>query len=144
MRNLRILNTRERMRVLDELSSRFGPDRMLFAGCSLMEDDSEIWVIKTSCLKQDLSGLDVESLGMMLARKKPLLEPTVNALQMFSSKTEKNAIQLSRQDALKFIRGLDIDVQKPDGLYVVRHSKNALDLGVVEDKKLRRKKCARS
>lgn len=105
-----------------------------------MEDDSEIWVSKTSCLSRDLTGFNVESVGMMFARKKPLLEPTVNALQMFSSKTEKNAIQLSRQDALKFIKSLEINVQKPDGLYVVKHSKNALDLGVVEDKKLRRRK----
>jgi NOL1/NOP2/fmu family ribosome biogenesis protein len=140
MRNLRIMNARESKRMLDELSSRFDIDIKLLSGCSFMEDNGEIWVIRSSCLTHGFQGLSVESAGLLFARKKPALELTVNALQLFCCKTEKNAISLDRADAAGFIKGSRIGVQKPDGTYVVKYLKNPLDLGVVRENKLARKK----
>jgi NOL1/NOP2/fmu family ribosome biogenesis protein len=131
MRALKILNTREKETLLKELCERFGLDIRLFSNYVLLEIEDEIWISNRDILSHDLSSLPVESLGILFARKKHQTEFTVNAIQLFCNDAGKNVIDLSAEDALKFISGLPVPIEMPNGPYIVKCGKSALDYGHV-------------
>lgn len=144
MRALKIMNAREKESLLRELCEKFSLDRKHFDGYVLMENKDEVWISNKSCLTRDLTSFQVDSVGMLFARKKPEVEMTVNAVQLFCSSAyptdAKNILNLGREDALNFIRGLAVPVEMPDSLYIVTYRKSALDLGHVKKNILSRNK----
>jgi len=129
---LKILNTREKEALLEELAERSRVEGKQFKDLVFLESKDEIWVACKQCLMQDFSGFTVESVGMLFARKNKQIELTVNAVQMFYNQTTENTILLDRKESLDFIKALPVAVKKPDGLYIVKHLKNAIDLGCVK------------
>ena len=138
MQQLKILNTREKENLLKDVCEKFGTDAGQFKELVFMESENEIWVASKQCLMQDLGCFTVDSIGMLFARKNKQIELTVNAVQMFCSKSS-NTLNLGTENALTFIQGLSLTIEKPDGVYIVSCRKNALDLGEVKNHWLKRK-----
>jgi len=63
----------------------------------------------------------------------------LNAIQLFFNSAAENTIELSTEEALDFISKQSLSVEKQDGVYLIKHEKNALDLGVVKEGVLSRK-----
>ncbi|MFH1125607.1 MAG: hypothetical protein V1703_00645 [Candidatus Altiarchaeota archaeon] len=138
MRALRILNTKERESLLIALSLKYGIDAKQFNGRVFLEDKDEVWVSSRGCLDANMVGFNVDSVGMLFARKKQQLELTVNAVQLFFSGAGKDAITLGREEAVGFINGSGLKVEKGNGLYIVKHMGSVIDLGCVEEGILKR------
>jgi len=109
----------------------------LFKDTAFIEDRDEVWISSRECLQRNLDGIKVESVGMLFARKKNKLEMTVNAVQLFCSTIK--AIELTREESMKFIEGEPIATRLQDGEYIAGYGKSALDVGVVKQGPLKRR-----
>ena len=70
----------------------------------------------------------------MVARIHGTVKPSTNLLQMFGKLAKRNFLELSREDAIRFIRGEDLDSKEGDDGYVIlKHKGIPLGCGLLKE-----------
>jgi NOL1/NOP2/fmu family ribosome biogenesis protein len=98
-----------RREVLDWWEDRFGIPTKTFEGASFWEKGKgKIWI-----LDDDLeSPVHIEALGMTFLRTRQRhWKPTTNAAQRFGRHATKNVVQLDDEQARRFARGEDQEIE---------------------------------
>jgi NOL1/NOP2/fmu family ribosome biogenesis protein len=141
MHGLMILNSREKNRLLKQLCRPYGLNAGLFKELVLLDDGNLIWTTTRECLDEELNSFSIDSIGLPLARKKDL-KPTVHAVQLFYQNASERTVELTRGEAAAFIRGEAVKTDSSlKGLVLVKHTGDAIDLGLMEEDLLERGGC---
>ncbi len=130
--SLRLLAPEEKGKLVVSLAENFEMAEASLSGYEVVECESEYWAVSSAVLPLPLRKLKVESVGLLLARGREVITPTVAALQLFCEQ-HPDSLVLSRGDALSFIDRKAVAVNVPDGRKVVFYGGHALDLGEVRD-----------
>ena len=137
---LRILNTKEKKGVIGELEQAYDVTLDAVKKMEVLYGDREYFAVTRDCLQQDLTGLDVNALGLRLTVQRGVdYEPTIHAIQVFFNDAGKS-ISLTKNEAKEFIGNHDIKTSALDGKYIVKTAGKAIDLGGVKDNTLRRRR----
>lgn len=139
---LRILNKVEREEALGALETRFGWKKELFEDFGFLQSSDKIWICSKECLKDYVSGLKIETIGLLFARKgyQRDVKPTTNIVQLFGKHTTKNVVELTDEQTYTFLHGLDISDFKSDasdGYVIVRRGEDYLGVAILRQGKLK-------
>lgn len=138
MRQLKILNAKERKELAGILEGEYEADLHAILLYQILKGESEYFIVTRECLEQNLEGFSVDSFGMRLATEdRGKIKPTIHAVQMFYQKAGKK-MELDEQQARKFIKNEETPAGKPDGRYIITHKNKPIDTGQVRDKHLKR------
>ncbi len=78
---------------------------------------------------------DISSIGMLMARVDKSVKPTTNFLQLFGGRADRNAIDLSKERAIAYIRGDDLEADEgSDGYVILRYNGSVLGCGFLKGK----------
>ncbi|MFH1055919.1 MAG: hypothetical protein V1744_07510 [Candidatus Altiarchaeota archaeon] len=94
---LRILNTREKKKLADELNLEYGLNKDTFNSLELLQDGGDFWLTTRQCLQQNLTGLNVDSLGLQIIRNG---RPTIHGVELLFRNA--NMTELTEEEAHQF------------------------------------------
>ena len=102
---------KEREEALSFFCERFSLSRDLFSELGLFQTERKIYA-GTNVSLQDSLFPSAETAGLAFLRPNGVLKPTTDFLQLVGKHARKNFIELSRDDAVRYIQGEDIDLSK--------------------------------
>ncbi len=120
---------------LEYLERRFDLPATLF-------DDFEFYASANGRIilgpKEIDSVLNPDAAGLLIARIGNTVKPSTNLLQAFGGNIKRNALQLGREQAARYIKGLDLDAtpeeigETTDGYVLVKHLNFPLGCGLLQ------------
>ncbi len=128
-------NPEQRQRILAFFEERFGIPPEVFDPYELIVRGRNIWIVARSPHLRQAFSLVPHTVGLRLARETNLgIKPTSYGLQVFGHRATKNRVQLSREQAVRFLRGeelnLEADTPPEPGFVVVSYEGDVLGCGL--------------
>lgn len=122
--NLKILNSREKKKLFKELSEHFGDiDKLDYV--FLMNKKGKIFIINKEIEKLDLDKLRINNLGMYFAKKEDYgIRLSIEGAQLINA--TKNVIEVSPEQADKWMRGEDFEFEGDSKGFVIIKSKDEI------------------
>ena len=138
--NIRFLNSNEKKRLLAELGEKFGISKLDYL---LVETGKgKIRAFSGTLNRDEILRLGeiarVELVGLYLARMDEMsgLRLSMDAIHLLNEQISKNILEISEEDFQKWIRGRVIEIDKEEGVYVVRFKDDFVGCGYLAGKKL--------
>ncbi len=129
-----------RQAVLDYLEQRFGLDPTLLSGYSFWLGTKGRVIIGPGEIPESLS---IDTAGILIARVANNVKPSSNLLQLFGRRMSRGIIQLQREEAHRFMQGLDfplpdyVDVDFDDGYVLLQYLQYPLGCGLLKEGKIK-------
>ena len=136
METLKIMDAREKKELLTKISDAYGIPPEIFSDYEFLEKPERIFITSRASLSINLRNLSIEGLGLSFARISGSIKLTTNAIQLFGRHATKNILDLDNENALKYIRGLDLSglpAKDIFGYVIVRSGKDYLGSGLYKD-----------
>lgn len=133
---LEILNTRKKKDLFKELNELYGIDKAFLKKYNYLERSDKVWIISKNILAKDMRGLNIESIGMLFARRSATIKLTTNAIQLIGKYATKNILELNKKDTYNYLRGLDLaDLNETDvsGYVIVKSGNDFLGCALYKD-----------
>ena len=125
------------MKVIDYFFERFGIEKAVFDGFGIYAGlKGKIYLGPKKLIEKP----NLVTPGVLIARDLKTVKPSTNFIQLFGHLAKKNFVELSKDDAVRFMKGEDLALEKTDaenGYVVVRYENYSLGCGFLEDKNLR-------
>ena len=81
-----------------------------------------------------LKEMNVQSIGIAIARVGRVIKPTSNFLQIFGKYAKKKIVKLDEKEALDYIKGLDIKKDcREKGYVIVKFGEDVLGCGLAKE-----------
>jgi NOL1/NOP2/fmu family ribosome biogenesis protein len=124
MENLRILNKKEKERILNKIKDLFGVKKLNFDYGMLQNKHGKIFLISNDIIRMDLSKLRINELGLYVARLDNELRLTIEGSQLFGEYATKNIYEVNDEEANSWLQGNDIACNKEFNDFVIIKYKN--------------------
>lgn len=130
--NIRFIKTPEKRKIIEKLNEQYGIEDLPYL---LIESGKEKIRAYTGHLSKDeISKITeiakVELIGMYLIREEnDQYRLSMDATLVLSDQINKNMIELDENQFQLWIRGYDLDIKKPKGIYVIRYKNDFIGCG---------------
>ena len=104
---------KEREEALSYFCERFGLSKDIFSELGLFQTERKIYVLTNAGLHDHLFPSS-ETAGLAFLRPNGVFKPTTDFLQLVGKLARKNFVELSREDAERYIHGEDLDLSKKE------------------------------
>ena len=128
MEKLKILNKKETEDILGLIKEQWDAD-MPIQYVYLMNTQDRIYVTSRDVFNLDLDKLKINSVGMYFGEilKGNQLRLSIEGSQLAGPLSKKDVVDLDDEEARKWLRGLDLDIQlESKGFVLVRHGRDFL------------------
>ncbi len=129
MQNLKILNSKERKKILGLLEENWGFNEKLDY-VFLETEKRKIYIAKKEIFDLDTSQLRVNSVGIYFAEARVGIRLSIEGSQIVGPKAAKNVVELDDKEARQWMEGNDLD--KPvetESFVILKHNNDFLGSG---------------
>lgn len=121
------------------LEEKFGIPKNIMKRYLIIERKKKYWIASKDIEKADLTGLKIEAIGILLARKNRQIKPTTDAVQVFGKFATKNCIKLNKKQFEDVLKGMDIQTQQraEDGYVIFFYQKMPIGIGLYRQRKVK-------
>ncbi len=124
MQNLKILNSKEKRNILDNLKEQFQYN-LDMPYTFLMNSEEKIFLVTQDLAKIDLEQLRVNNIGLYFGKKeKDGIRLSIEGSQIVGKNAQKNVLELTEEETMRWFRGLEISVEKDIPGYLLLKNKN--------------------
>lgn len=136
--NLKFIKSSEKKKFLQELKEQFGITKLPYL---LMESGKEkIRAYSGSLSKEELrelsNALYIEGIGIYLIKKESPIRLSFDAPHILKDQISKNVLEITEEDYQNWIRGNDLDIQKPRGTYIISYNGDFVGLGKSNEERI--------
>jgi|SRR3989338_555239 len=131
MNNLRILNSKEKKKIIEQVKNYFGIENLELDYIFLMSDERKVYLVSEDAARVELDMLRVNSLGLYFGAFEDNFRLSIEGSQLIGSKTKKNVVELN--DDTKWLEGNDIEVSGENGLKIVKCKNDFLGTGQLKN-----------
>jgi len=131
MNNLRILNSKEKKKIIEQVKNHFGIENLELDYIFLMSDERKVYLVSEDAARVELDMLRVNSLGLYFGAFEDNFRLSIEGSQLIGSKTKKNVVELN--DDTKWLEGNDIEVSGENGLKIVKCKNDFLGTGQLKN-----------
>ncbi|MBR9700800.1 hypothetical protein GOV11_02960 [Candidatus Woesearchaeota archaeon] len=135
---MKVLNSKERKRVRQDLEAQYGFSGDLDYGMLLKEKKQKISLITKKIDEITLDGVRVDTLGMYFAAYfNGKLRLSIEGSQMIGDSCSKNVVDISKKQMQGWIQGEKLEAEEFDNLpdegsfVIIRHEKDYIGCGKV-------------
>ncbi len=125
-------------KVFEYFEERFGISGKVFSGFRLYSDQKGRVILGPRTIPLDKAI----SIGMQIAHMNGSIKPSTNFLQMFGRHATKNIVEITKEQAQKYIKGEDIEFHVPpksasEGYVLLKYLEFPLACGLLKGNKVR-------
>lgn len=137
MQKLRILNSKEKKEILKSLETQFGIEEELDY-VFFLNKESRIYIMDNGFADIPVSDFRINSLGLYFGEiYNGEIRLSVDASQLVGRHVKKNFIELSPEDAKRWMAGEDFEVNTQiSGFIIVKSNGDFLGCGKISGKRL--------
>ena len=106
MNNLRILNSKEKKKIIEQVKNYFGIENLELDYIFLMSDERKVYLVSEDAARVELDMLRVNSLGLYFGAFEDNFRLSIEGAQLIGRKAKKNVVEL--KDDTKWLEGNDI------------------------------------
>lgn len=131
MPELKILNNKEIKEILKLIESQWGAKLKLDYGF-LKNNKGRVFLISRDISEIDISKLRLNSVGMYFCEiDNKGIRLSIEGSQIVGTKAAKNVVELSEEEAKRWLKGEDLEKECKDcnGFVILRHNKDFLGTG---------------
>ena len=126
---------------LKYIEERFGITKESFEGFSLL-DYGDIWLSSREVAEFKIKSFKRKGIRVARLFKDGKIKVATSFMQLFGKEAKKNVVQLTREEAVKFIEGLDIELADvpegvSDGQVIVKFHEYPLGSALLRGKRLK-------
>tara|TARA_Y100000310_G_scaffold339688_1_gene433151 strand:- start:5436 stop:5891 length:456 start_codon:yes stop_codon:yes gene_type:complete len=138
MKRLKILNSKEKKRIIETIKEQYGIKELKLDHVFLMNNDNKIFLLSNDFGKIDTKGLGINSLGLYFAKiHVDGIRLSIEGSQLIGDKAKKNILEINKNDMESWIRGKDIVSKDIFTSYIIIKYKNDfLGCGKYKDNKI--------
>ncbi len=129
MQNLKILNSKEKKRILGMLEQNWGFNEKLDYAF-LESEKGKIYISNREIFDLEISELRTNSVGIYFAEAKVGIRLSIEGSQIIGPKASKNVVELDDKEARQWMEGNDLD--KPvetESFVILKHKDDFLGSG---------------
>lgn len=129
--NLKILNSRETKHIYERLKEQYGfnYDKTTQEYIFLMNKDNRIYIVSRNIEILPYDEMKIDSVGMYLGELyKESVRLSIEGSQMIGPSSDKNIIELSKDEMIEWIKGADIEHEDTGKEFIIIKYNN-LDTG---------------
>ena len=136
--NLHFIKSNQKRKIVEQLKEQFGITELPYL---LIESGKEKLRAFTGHLsKEEInefnSALNLESIGLYLIRKEYDLRLSFDAAHLLKEQISKNILKIDKEQFEQWIRGQDLEIQKPRGTYIIEFEGNFIGSGKSNEEKI--------
>ena len=137
---IEICSETEKDQVIVYLSERFGMASELFSSWEFYSGSKGRIILGPKDINP---ALRPDTAGLLIARIAKTVKPSSNLLQLFGTHVSRNAISLSRENTMRFVRGEDLSLSPEEsatateGYVLLRFAHYALGCGLLKDGRIK-------
>lgn len=137
--NIRFVKTPEKRKIIEKLEGQFGIEELNFL---LIESGKEKYRAFSGSLSKDeiskMSELtNIEIIGMYILREENNeFRLSMDASLTLSKQIKKNIVEISKDDFEKWIRGFDLEIKVPRGVYIIKYQEDFVGCGKSNEEKI--------
>ena len=131
MNNLRILNSKEKKKIIEQVKNYFGIENLELDYIFLMSDERKVYLVSEDAARVELDMLRVNSLGLYFGAFEDNFRLSIEWAQLIGRKAKKNVVELN--DDTKWLEGNDIEVSGENGLKIVKCKNDFLGTGQLKN-----------
>ncbi|MBI2668019.1 hypothetical protein HYX17_04615 [Candidatus Woesearchaeota archaeon] len=139
MINLKILNSKEKKKLLDNIKEQYGVKKLDLDYVFLRNNDNKIFILSNDFAKLDTKDIRINSLGLYFAKIHPSgIRLSIEGTQIIGPLAKSNVLMLNDDEIKLWVRGNDIATDKKFSIYVIiRHNNDYFGSGIYKDGKVR-------
>ncbi len=122
--------------IFSYLEERFGLKRELFDGFEFLEESKGRVFMATKEAAYMAKVVTPVTLGLLFCRINGSIKISGNITQLFGKHATKSIVQLTEDQAKKFIEGEDLKIESPDcgnGYVIVKYKDYSLGVGLLKE-----------
>ena len=136
--NIHFIKSNEKRKIVEELNELFGIEYLPFL---LIESGKEkIRAFTGSLSKEEIAKIaliaNIETLGLYLIKREGTYRLSLDACHLLQSQINKSIIELTEEQFQNWIRGRDLELNMPSGIYFVKYNEDLLGCGKSNGKTL--------
>jgi NOL1/NOP2/fmu family ribosome biogenesis protein len=138
MINLKILNKKSIKEILKIIKEQWDAELDLREKAVLMNKENDIFIINKSISQIDLSKIRANSIGLYVAQKMvDGIRLSIEGSQLVGPLSRKNIFEVDDEQAKKWLKGEDIEINKNfGGFLIIKHKEDFLGCGKVKENKI--------
>ncbi|MBR9702545.1 hypothetical protein GOV10_00780 [Candidatus Woesearchaeota archaeon] len=126
---MKVLNSKERKRIHQQLNEQYGFEGKLGDALLLNENKGRLYVVNQEVMDFDSEGMRIESIGLYVGTKmNDGLRLTIEGSQIVGPSATKNVFELSDEQHHGWLRGRDLDLPEDfvlEGWLILKHKNEA-------------------
>ncbi|MDP1695467.1 MAG: hypothetical protein Q8L29_00980 [archaeon] len=129
--NTKFIKSNEKREIISQLNEQFGIEELPYL---LIESGKErIRAFSGSLSKEEIMQIGdltrVEVVGLYLIKKEHDLRLSLDAATILKNQITKNILEINDEQFYKWIRGYDLQVESPQGTYVIKYKNDFIGCG---------------
>ena len=139
MMNLKILNSNEKKKLLDEIKKQYNIKKLDLDYIFLRNNDNKIFILSKDFAKLDVKNIRINSLGLYFAKLHPDgIRLSIEGSQLIGPLAKNNIINIDDNEIKLWIRGNDLTTDKKfDSYVIIKHNNDYFGSGIYKDGKIR-------
>ena len=136
MKNFQIFNTRDVKQLLSVLKVQFSyEDKLDYV--FLLTPKDRLYAVDRDVFDFELNRLRIDTLGLYFGTYiDNKLRLSIEGSQIIGPKCNKNILELDAEEMKQWMKGIDIDKNNAEGLYLIKHEEDFLGTGKIVKGKL--------
>jgi len=135
---LKILNSREKKKLLEELELNYGIQKLRLDYVFLQNQKGKIFITNRDIEKIPLEKLRINSIGLYFAMyDKPGLRLSIEGSQLIGKQATKSIVEISKEQANQWLSGQDLEIPgNQKGFLLIKHKNDFLGTAIFSNNKL--------
>ena len=129
--NLHFIKSNEKRKIIDQLGKQFGVED--FPHLLIESGKEKIRAFSGSLSKDEIAKLsqiaNIELIGLYFIKREDYYRLSLDAIHLLKSQINKNIADISEEQFNKWIRGNDLELNLPAGIYIVRYKEDFIGCG---------------
>jgi NOL1/NOP2/fmu family ribosome biogenesis protein len=131
MSNIRFIKTPEKRRIIEQLEIQFGITKLPYLLLGVGKE--KMRAFSGSLSKEEIIKLsklaNIDLLGIYLIKEESGFRLSFDATQILKNQITKNIIEINDEQYEKWIRGHDLELNMPQGTYIIKYGHDFLGCG---------------
>jgi NOL1/NOP2/fmu family ribosome biogenesis protein len=126
------LSNPKKKKILVQLNDQYGITKLPYLLLQFGKEKTRLY--SGSLSKQDLINIDrqarVETLGLYaINNQQDQIRLTIEGVQLFKDQITKNILELNKEQADQWLRGIDLDIKSDSNFKVLKYKKDFIGCG---------------
>ena len=123
--NLKILNTKEISKILEQIKSQFSIKELSLDFVFLTNEDNKVFISTKDIAKVDFRNLRINNIGLYFGKLEiDGFRPSIEGSQILGKLAKENVIEINMEDTKKWFKGEDLQTNFNNKGYVILKCKD--------------------